>query len=174
MCVEHPSADGAETVLVSRNVPLGDEKPTPSILKAKDDIKEIQIENEDDWAVPADEENEDVQPMEEDIPANEQAKPAHDAMPAQQSLPQNSGAQPKSAEDTPMNGVAQPSLENGTDGNLRGEELADASAQSEKPDATNASNAENVRLSSDCSRYRTASAVMSLQYGIKSTDGLQC
>jgi hypothetical protein len=147
MCAEHPSADGAETVLVSRNVPLGDEKPAPSILKAKDDAKEIQIENEDDWAVPGDDDNEDVQPMEEDIPANDQAKPAQDTMPALDVSPPDPDAQHKSAEDAPMNGVAQPSLENEADGNSSEDKPAEASAPAQKPGAANASNAENVRLS---------------------------
>lgn len=43
---ERTSADVGETVLVSRNVPIGGEKAVPAILKAKDDAKEIQIENE--------------------------------------------------------------------------------------------------------------------------------
>lgn len=46
MFAERTSADVGETVLVSRNVPIGGEKAVPAILKAKDDAKEIQIENE--------------------------------------------------------------------------------------------------------------------------------
>lgn len=143
MCPEYPSADGAETVLVSRNVPLGDEKPAPSILKAKDGAKEIQIENEADWDVPADDDNDDVQPMEEDIPANEQAKPA------QEVSPPDSAAQDKSAEDAPMNGVAQPSeKEEGGEGpNLREVTPADLNAQGDIRSGPSASDAENVRLS---------------------------
>jgi hypothetical protein len=57
---EHPSVDGGDTVVMSRNVPIGDDKPAPAILKAQDTAKEIEIENEDDWAVPADEEPMDV------------------------------------------------------------------------------------------------------------------
>lgn len=144
MCTEHPSADGAETVLVSRNVPLGDEKPAPSILKAKDDTKEIQVENEADWAVPADDDNEDTQPMEEDVPANEQAKPAQDGTPAQAASPIDPAAQSKPTEDAPMNGVAQaPEKEAG--GNQR--EDKPAGEQDEKSGDVNASNAENVRMS---------------------------
>lgn len=46
MVAEPTSGDVGETVLVSRNVPIGGEKAAPAILKAKDDAKEIQIENE--------------------------------------------------------------------------------------------------------------------------------
>ena len=46
MIAERTSGDVGETVLVSRNVPIGGEKSAPAILKAKDDAKEIQIENE--------------------------------------------------------------------------------------------------------------------------------
>lgn len=145
-CAEHPSADGAETVLVSRNVPLEDEKPAPSILKAKDDSKEIQIENEADWAVPADDDNDDVQPMEEDIPANDQAKLAQDATLAQEVSPPDPAAQSKTEEDAPMNGVAQPAAKE-AGGNQREDKPTDVSAPDDKPGGMNAYNAENVRLS---------------------------
>jgi hypothetical protein len=52
--VERPSGDGGDTVLMSRNVPQED-KPAPTILKAGS-ARDIEIENEDDWAVPDDEE----------------------------------------------------------------------------------------------------------------------
>ena len=130
-------------MLVSRNVPLGDEKPAPSILKAKDDTKEIQVENEADWAVPADDDNEDVQPMEEDVPAKEQAKPAQDATPAQAVSPSDPATQSKPTEDAPMNGIAQPAVTEAGGSPREGKPAGD---QDEKPGGMNASNAENVRV----------------------------
>lgn len=144
MCAEHPSTDGAETVLVSRNVPLGDEKPAPSILKAKDDAKEIQIENEADWAVPADDDDDDVQPMEEDIPANEQAKRESET-PAQKLSPGEPATQTRALEEAPTNGVTKPDKDEGA---KQGEEKpTDMSAQADKPAGLNAQDVENVRLS---------------------------
>jgi hypothetical protein len=143
VCAEHPSADGAETVLVSRNVPLGDEKPAPSILKAKDGAKEIQIENEDDWAVPAEDENEESQHMDEDkVPGNNQDKPEQESKPAE------GAEQSKAAEED--------ALPNGTVAHATVDVMADApedgkddGPQEEKPDEANTVKTDRVRLHPD-------------------------
>jgi hypothetical protein len=54
---ERPSNDGGDTVLMSRNVPGDDDKPAPAILKAPSAAPDIDIQNEDDWAVLDDDED---------------------------------------------------------------------------------------------------------------------